>query len=270
MRSLVCLFITLYTFVCAFAAPTQVDLPPEVHPTFADTYQRAQQAYEGGEVQKALAMLNGIVYPNGVAVNIDVVAAGSRTQVAQTALNRAAHTWSIKLEGDSPILVVDPKTKADIKIVLTDKIPKSSHDTLGLIDLKKEYRWNNVRHEVHNKGTIYVMRTWNGRPLTEDQMTEIITHELGHLLGLADVSDTNMLMGPMVPGQTLLAPRPNEIKAIQTLRAKTRSLINQFNVSSNLQVNFLPVGFMSVASLTATQSSYSHQVDMCTCMEHSH
>lgn len=236
----------------ALAFGTEITLPPEVHPTFTKTMESAQAAYAKGETQKALAMLEGVVYPDGVTVKLDLSTTGSASTKATSAVKRAVSTWARELEGDSPIRLVGNNEKADVKIVLTDSIPQSSEDALGLIDLKKEYRWNNVRHEVSNSGTIYIMRIWDGKPLTEDEMTEVATHELGHLLGLADAEFVGHLMGPMMHGQSVLAPKPHEVRAVQILRSNARTLLQQYAVPLQPATNH------NFLNDEPRQNSYSH------------
>lgn len=269
MRALFCFSITLLTLGVATANPTKTTLPPEVHPSFAQTLNNAEDAYRQGEVHKALAMLKGIVYPNGVTIKLDANSTGSKTEKVNSALKRSIHTWQRKLDGASPIQLVGPTREADITVVLTDKIPASTHDALGLIDLKKEYRWNQSRHEVSNKGTIYVMRNWVGQELTEVQMTEVLTHELGHLLGLADVDTAGPLMGPMVMGKYVLEPQPHELRAVQRLRAEATSLIREYSLAA--QFSAASNGMNSLTNLlNAPQTSYSHRIEFCTHTEHKH
>lgn len=231
-----------FLFACTLLVPTLATadnrskskaLPPEVHPTFAKALQNADIASQGRDYQKAQALLKGILYPDGVTVKLDESSALDLKSRAIKATNRAVKTWHQRLQGDSPIRLVSSKAKADLTIVFVNKVPSSSHDALGLIELQKQYRWNNVRHEVTNSGTIWVQRTWDGKYLTEDQMTEVICHELGHLLGLADVDNVGTLMGPMVMDRPTMEPAAHELSALKRLRHEARISLSRVQSLTN-------------------------------------
>lgn len=209
-------------------------LPPQVHPTFVKAIQNADEAANGRDYQKAQALLKGVLYPDGVTVKLDEGSALDQKSRAIKATNRAVETWHQRLGGDSPIRLVSNTAKADLTIVLVNKVPSSSHDALGLIELQKQYRWNNVRHEVINSGTIWVQRTWDGKYLNEDELTEVICHELGHLLGLADVDQVGTLMGPMVMGKPTLTPAPHEVDALKKLRHEARVSLNRIQAVASI------------------------------------
>lgn len=258
-RSFVFTLVSSVLAPLAMAANTTVSLPPEVHPSFLETVQNAVNAGNSGQTQKALAMLEGVLYSQGVSVRIDRESTGTRSALASRALNRAVNSWIRDLAGDCPIKITDQKS-AEITVVFTDKIPEAGADALGLIDLKKEYRWNKTRHESSSQGTIYVMRNWNGNALDENEVTEVLAHELGHLLGLADLEKPGQLMGPMVKGKHVFNPLPHELRAVQELRALAKSKLKELNGASD----WLPANPVNALDLfTTSQSSYCHRIDFC-------
>jgi len=100
-------------------------------------------------------------------------------------------------------------------------------DPLGLIRLKKNFRWNDVRHEVTYKGTIQIVSTPPGGDLSSAETIDVVMHELGHLLGLADVSRAGLLMGPLDRGKPLERPTVREVDAVRELRALLRRRIEE-------------------------------------------
>ncbi|MCB0825461.1 MAG: matrixin family metalloprotease [Armatimonadetes bacterium] len=213
-------------------AASGVLLPQEVHPAFARSISNAESASSSGNNQKALALLKGVVYPEGVTVKIDEssIPDGRRNE-AYNATAASIKTWQAVLSGDSPLQFVGANEEADIVIQFTNSIPADSADCLGLIQLKKEYRWNNWQHELGVSGTIHVMKSFNGKPLKYEEWNEVICHELGHLLGLDDVTENGKLMGPLRFGKPVLAPATNEVDAVKTLRQAARQRIIQIEKS---------------------------------------
>ena len=210
-------------------------LPQEVHPAFARSISNAESASNSGNNQKALALLKGVVYPDGVTIKIDesTIPDGRRNE-AYNATAASLKTWQAALNGDSPLQLVGANEKADVVIQFTNAIPAESADSLGLIQLKKEYRWNNSQHELGVNGTIHVMKSFNGKPLKYEEWNEVICHELGHLLGLDDVSENGKLMGPLRFGMPVLTPATNEVDAVKTLRQAARQRIIQIERSLRL------------------------------------
>lgn len=257
MRAVHSFVLTLALSSVTFASSGTAGLPPEVHPGFIEIMESARQAHAGGETHKALAMLKGISYPEGVTIKLDQAAAGQRAGTVARALQRAVHVWHKALDGDSPVRLVVSNDTAEVKVVVTPQIPEANHDTLGLIDLKKQYRWSRNFHEVKNIGTIYLQKAWDGAPLTENQMAEVLAHEIGHLLGLGDVDTVGNLMGPMVAGRVTLEPKPHELRAVQKLRAEANTLIRQYSLSANLAAYSNPLEQFHA------QSSHSHRKDYC-------
>lgn len=248
------IFIALALATASSLSAAGHNLPPEVHPSFVDTLDQAVAAKNSGENRKAMAMLEGILYPNGITVGLDYNSAGSYLNSAKNAVNRAKATWDYQLDGDSPIKLTSSQN-AEITIVFTSKIPEASVDALGLIDLKKEYRWNRTRHEVTNSGTIYVLKSWDGESLSEDQITEIVTHEFGHMLGLGDVSHIGHLMGPMVKSKTTLEAKPHEVRALQMLRSYARSQFKQLSTLDAFSAQIQP----KASILSFEKNSYNQQ-----------
>lgn len=192
-------------------------LPTECHPKFVEAISRAEKSATK-EPQLSIALLKGVVYPDGVTVKLDASSAGADRDIVSRACWRAVGVWEQALEGQSPIIFVADDKSANVVVRMVDALPAHSHHAVGLIEMEKEYAWNKVQHKVETKGTISVQRTWAGKKLTEDQLTEVIAHELGHLLGLADVETVGVLMGPMVPHKCTLAPAQHEVAALRSLR----------------------------------------------------
>lgn len=211
-----------------------IDVPYEVHKSVVSSLQEALEAQSKRDFQLSLALLDGVFYKDGVQVALDPTNT-QPSQAAKDGLSKAIKTWNDTLGSDNPVDFVSNPKDADLTIKFVEKVPRSGHDALGLIELKKEYRWNKTRYETIVSGTIYIQTNYNKTPLSSTQLNEVIAHELGHLIGLDDVDKTGQLMGPMLLDQPCPTPNRREIYAVQFLRNQAKKQWN--NVLDLIKTN---------------------------------
>jgi len=202
---------------------TTIQVPFEVHDAVIKSLQEASEAQSKRDYQLSLALLHGVIYNDGVKV---AVSGSFPNQSAKDGLNRALDTWSRALQKDDPIELTTNPSTANIKIEFVEKVPRSGHDALGLIELKKQYRWNKSRYETEVTGTIYIQTHYDRNPLNATQYAEVIAHELGHLLGLDDMPNTGQLMGPMIVDKPITSPNQRETYAVQFVRNQAKKQWN--------------------------------------------
>ncbi len=228
-RFLLSLGVFAFTSVAVFGQANR--WPAEVHPAVGKAIERSDEAVRTGEHQLAIALLSGSLYPDGITVRLDESNLQGAGERARRATDRAVESWARHLGNDSPIRLVRTGDSAAVRIVLVPSLAEESEDALGFINLEKSYKWNRRSHEVSVRGTIRVLTHWDGRPLTEDEFTEVIAHELGHLMGLADVSRPGPLMGPAVKGRAVTEPNSHEVRILTELRSTLRQ---RWNSAKNL------------------------------------
>lgn len=198
-----------------------IEVPAEVHKNVVETLNDALEAQSKRDYQLSLALLHGVIYQGGVKVAVDPRYPAPNA-AAKEGLDRALRTWEQSLGNDDPIRLVSDPASAEVKIQFVDKVPRSGHDALGLIELKKEYRWNNSRYETIVSGTIYIQTHFDKVQLDATQYSEVAAHELGHLLGLEDMPNTGQLMGPMLLEKPVPTPNRREVSAVQFVRNQAR------------------------------------------------
>lgn len=182
----------------------------------------AEQDVNESRPQLAMARLSGILHTQGVRVAIDASSLEPGNLMPIWAAFAGLGRWEAVLGADNPIQVVPLGKPHDVTIRFAEQMHSRHEGCIGLIDLQQRYHWNSVRHAYDVRGTITLGLTHHGSPLSFDEVTHVAMHELGHLLGLADVNETGLLMGPMERGKPLPMPSAQEIDAVRRLRADVR------------------------------------------------
>lgn len=95
-------------------------------------------------------------------------------------VNTAMGAWN-SCSGKLPQLSTNSSSPVSVRIVLENDPAPSNH--LG--------KYNALDGQI----TLYTM-DHGGNTLNNDTLTSVLTHELGHALGLADVPNSSCLMGP--------------------------------------------------------------------------
>ncbi len=220
------LLITLAICGLAVARSGGEALPSITHPEWVKAYSRAQEAVAKRQYNKALAFLSGGLYEGGVTVSIDTSTCNGDAARVSKAARRALAAWKHVLGDDCPIRLLGNNSTADITLVVVSQIPQDG-EALGLIELKKSYQWGIGTYNASNSGTIKIMTKWEGSALEDDELAEVVCHEFGHLLGLADVDHTGFLMGPLVRHKAITAPTEDEADAVVSIRQKFHSMVEK-------------------------------------------
>lgn len=210
-------------FSQGLASETSRSHSPFVHSAWSRCIQRAEAAAQNGEYNRAFSFLHGGLYQDGVSVGIDATGLGDQREAVQRATGKAIHYWRNALGDDCPIRYAVPGSEPDTIIRLVDHI-EGDGDELGLIEMKKHYSWSANSFSSKTTAKISIMRSFEGKQLSEAELTEVIAHEIGHLLGLADVEETGYLMGPLDRSSLTQGPTLAEKQALVNLREELRNV----------------------------------------------
>lgn len=207
----------------AVALASNGPLPKSASVDVKNAIEKADVALSEGDKNLALALYKGSLYTTDVLLAVDKSSLDSEEQYR--AVELAAAVWEKELEGDFPVTIVDRVEDADVVVQFVASIPERGEDALGLIKLEKSYRWSRSSHSFKCKGTISIVRSASGGRLSFSETRDVAMHEMGHLLGLADVETTGVLMGPLERGKPLTKPTKAEVEDVKSLRETIRRKI---------------------------------------------
>ncbi len=198
----------------------RVDLSSDTRTAYAKAADAAPK-----DPMLALVRLECLLMPNPVSVGVDKGTIPSGSQGFLDGVRQGLSAWSYL--GDSPYKLSE-MSEAQLVVKFVDSVPNRAH-AQGMIDAKRQYRWSHTVHEYRVYGTMYIVRKTGERLLSRDEVGLVVAHELGHLLGLGDVSDPNMLMGPFYAGKRQTGPTADERTYVQDFRAVLREGIKKLS-----------------------------------------
>jgi hypothetical protein len=184
---------------------------------------RMRPANTSGARGKQLATLHSYLLTDTVTVGLDP--ADSRDW-KEDSIAQGMKIWSDAIS-DSPFVLAKPGEKPMIVVRFVDSIDRGG-DVQGQVEATRMLHWgSSVSYKI--EGTLLVRSTTGRRDLNSDELSEVVAHELGHLLGLDDANDCVGLMGPFVPGRPRLKPSREEQSAVVEYRSQLRNAIAKLN-----------------------------------------
>lgn len=181
--------------------------------------------------QPALAKLESLLMLQPVSVGIDGTTLPAKLASYQSGVEKGIGIWRDAL-ADSPFArSKDAKHRPMVLIKFVRQLPAQGGDLQGMIEAEHEFKWNAKEHLSKLTSTMYVVYRTEGRNLTVPEISEVVAHELGHLLGLNDASGPSGLMGPFVAGEPRLAPSATELDAVHEFRQMVKDQIGRIQES---------------------------------------
>ena len=195
----------------AFVANAAVPLETQS----AESLRVARRQIVSGKRGRGLATLDSLVMSDGVTVSIE------SPNTMEPSVIRGIEAWNDALK-ERAFRMKPAGTTADVIVRFVRNLDAMGGDVQGMVDATREISWSERTHAYRLKATIYVRDNVEGRRLRPEEVTNVVAHETGHLLGLADVQQKDRLMGPMVVGHPKSGPTPEEVVAVCGYRAMIR------------------------------------------------
>lgn len=173
---------------------------------FSEQWRLVQEARRNHDY----ATLAGLLIPNGVSI------ASSDGSIPKVALEQAADAWNIAL-GARIVRVVNSVKDANMTVKLVNGIG-DHHESQGDIEVFT------TEGGVFSAEVLVDSQTGN-RALSNREIGAVVTHEMGHFLGLDDLPGDNEIMGEFDPSHLVVRPSKEEADAIHTLQDAIRQVI---------------------------------------------
>ncbi len=176
---------------------------------------------EGNRV-KAAAMIKGLLLGT-VTIGIDKSTLPPKDFEFQDGIRNAVDIWNAQMD-ESPFRLVKGDQKPDILVRFVDRIDDADH-AQGLIQAERHFFWKGSTATARTDGTVSIRSTSLGQLMSEDEVTRVMTHELGHLLGLDDDHDGTGAMSDFVPGPGIRTPSRQEVEDVLQFRSMLKDAL---------------------------------------------
>lgn len=200
------------------------------------TYDQAVRAAGDGQPVKALVLLEGLLMVRPVSLRIERSTLPAPELRYEQGVRQAIIAWNRIPE--SPFFLTEA-SGADFTVRFVDQMPDRAH-VQGLVQAQRNFRWTRTSREYTLTGTITVQRLTRGRLLSNEEAGGVVAHEIGHLFGLGDVSDPDMLMGPFFPGKPRREPSEAELRRVVEFRRFLREQADRLRPTVEATLAFLP------------------------------
>lgn len=174
--------------------------------------EQAVKSSEAGERGRAVAWLRGILLLDGV----KVIAQDRRLEAA---CKSAIETWKREVS-DSPFQTANSANTLKVSFMSRRESRERGNPAhvQGKLEVSRRLEYTKTSGNMIVEGVITVRPNADGKALTTNQLTQVVAHELGHLLGLDDMPGGEGLMGPFRVGKTVTSPTASEVYAVMRFR----------------------------------------------------
>jgi hypothetical protein len=198
--------------------------PNLVAQTEYDHLSKITRYAETGKTALALGGLYALSLQEGVMIT-DLES--SLSEDRRVAISKSISNWNSWL--GSPLFGVSssqPSAKLTIRVV--DKFPAGGKsEVMGKISIERKFGTVKSEPFFSVDATIWILNRHEGNRLNDAEFEEILSHEIGHLLGLRDHNSTEGLMGKFVYGRPRTKISEEELFAIRRYRSTLRDAIER-------------------------------------------
>jgi predicted Zn-dependent protease len=192
--------------------------------------ERAKQTLESGQLSAAMAHSRMVLHDQGLRVHIDFseVPEGQKNDC-----ERSIQYWNDTL-GSGSLNLVDTAQAAEVQIVFNREVKLEGVQVGGYCSQTRSITVTSSGDATANYSATIQARYQlpGGKSLNEDCLTNIVTHEIGHVYGLNDCTDRGHLMSALNPSKPKSELDGDEMEALKQLRLTAFGIQRQIQAKS--------------------------------------
>lgn len=221
--------------LCANVAGSELvysELRSLVMPELHAQVEVAHESVRRGEWSRGLAHSNAVLMLQGIEYSVDLERVPESEQKrCVDALNAAIAQWSEALNGQVRFTRIDT---GGIVITFQPDLESRGRPVGGHTKWRRDVKVGaNGELQPTLEASIWIRtRQPSGRQMSFDHLRHISSHELGHVLGLADSNRIGDVMGPLDLGRPARAIAQREIEALRAIRERALDLRRECLVSA--------------------------------------
>ncbi|AIE84718.1 hypothetical protein [Fimbriimonas ginsengisoli] len=188
------------------------------------TFKSAVANAKSGQTRQAKAKLDSLLLRRAVRIGVDTSSApAGRAAEYRQGIQQSLDIWANAL-GERPFVMTTPGEKADLTVRFVRKMPEGG-EVQGAIGAIRRFFWDDRSAGYEISGGIQIKHNAYGHTLSGVEAGRVMTHELGHLLGLADDYNGHGVMSAFRLGVGRVTPSDAEVQAVSGFRDELRNAL---------------------------------------------
>jgi hypothetical protein len=203
--------------------------PPMIRASEYDQVLKFARIGEKGNTVRSLIGLRAMLLDGGITVAVDPSIPKERQSDAVVAIDLAVKHWNQWL-GEKLFRYTSKVESANLKVSFANYLNRGfEQQCLGQINFKRELKISPEPSTFTVSGSIQVIRRQDGNTLDSNQIGEVITHELGHMLGLDDTTNATGIMGTYEKGKPRQLISREELESLVLYRGIISAVVGRIS-----------------------------------------